>query len=93
MNLVLRTLQKSLNLLSKCHLEVQLDFWTSGVSSQIQHSSDDRDPLMMQNVLHTLIDHIRVVSDFRQIPRRSVLKFSFSWSTAAFLQVSSLLEE
>ena len=51
MILVLWILRKSLNRLSHYHLQVQLDLKTSGVSSLIQHSSDYRDPSMMQNVL------------------------------------------
>ena len=89
MSLVLWILRKSLNRLSQYHLEVQLDLKTSGVSSLIQHSSDDRDASMMQNVLSHpyFLLHRSLQSCFWLSPD-STPKFSqvflFFWSTAAF---------
>ena len=45
------SVNRSLNRLSRYLLQVHLDLNTSDVSSLVQHSSDDRDPSMMQNVL------------------------------------------
>ena len=45
------SVNRSLNRLSRYLLKVQLDLCITGVSSVVQHSSDDRDPSMMQNVL------------------------------------------
>ena len=46
--------------------------------------------------LHTFVscfvDHFRLVSDFRQIPRRKILKFLHSLSTASFAAGISSLE-
>ena len=82
MILVLWILRESLNRLSQYHLEVQLDFCTSGVSSPIQHSSDDRDPSMMQNVLshpYFLLhwSHSELFLTFARFHAEDVLKFFF----------------
>ena len=58
------SVNRSLNRLSRYFLQVQLDVCITDVSSVVQHSSDDRDPSMMQNVLSHSKFHVEIFSSF-----------------------------
>ena len=55
---------RSLNRLSRYLLQVQLDPCITDISSVVQHSSDDRDPSMMQNILSHSKFHVKNFSSF-----------------------------
>ena len=58
------SVNRSLNRLSRYPLQVQLVLCITDVSSVVKHSSDDRDPSMMQNVLSHSRFHVKCFSSF-----------------------------